>query len=188
MLTPTEEQNQFPATLANGYLFVPAFSYLYIYRFIPATPISNLSRASYLVDKLRAEGQVYSDRISRWKEPIPEVLRNQPMIMTRNDDKNSTTSALLECDIQEDGFLFVAVDERMTRKPAWLTGWDHTGLHLQTDDGQIGRALYRKRYSAGHVVLGPNRDAGMPALDQISNYSVFFVASGNSAVNWEIYR
>lgn len=159
-----------------------------IYRYIPETPIDTLSRSNYLIDTCAPDGLIYTDRLYRFIDPIPDVLQNQPMIMTRNGDRNLTSPNLLEFDIDKDGYIYVGIDSRLPEVPAWLSDWTRTQDVLQTDDTSSVRILYRNYFRAGHVALGPNRDDGSELSDSYSHYSVFFVDANNSVLNWKKYQ
>ncbi|GEM_PF-3445131 len=75
-------------------------------------------------------------------------------IKTANNDKTSTSDPFLSFSVNQDVRVYVAHDDRIAAKPAWLAGYSDSG-----DDvfiGDVRHSLWIKNFSEGPVVLGGN--------------------------------
>ncbi|MDT7041966.1 fibronectin type III domain-containing protein [Candidatus Nitronereus thalassa] len=121
--------------------------------------ITNLqaqSGKSYLIGQAPiANNQIVY--IDRWYtfDVIPSVLTGATYIQTANDDNGSTTDTFLSFDVNQPVTVYVAHDDRMTTKPAWLNTYTETGQSLQLPYTTLH--IYRRTFPAGTVTLGGNR-------------------------------
>ena len=80
----------------------------------------------------------------------------------------------------------MALDQRITTPPTWLSSWTVLSDPLiSTDPGAPERRVYSKKFAQGHIILGPNRDASMPKGN--SMYTVVIAPVETGIRNWGIY-
>jgi predicted outer membrane repeat protein len=133
--------------------------------------IENISRPGYETGALDAGELVYVDRAYEFTTPIPGDLLWQTYIRTLNDDKDATGYGFFQFDVDQPVTIVIAHDARYPSPPAWLRFWEKRDDTLTTTD-TFGpeRNLYQRDFPSGHIVLGANRDPGMP--ENLSMYSV----------------
>ena len=124
----------------------------------------------YAVATLQEGVTQYIDR-SYTITSVPEKLEGAPFIQPANDDKNSTSNALLTFTFSQDATLYIAYDPRATTLPAWLSDWEKEEVTLgTTDPGTSTFNLYSKSFAAGSVTLGGT--LASPAAGSQMNYLV----------------
>lgn len=100
----------------------------------------------------------YTDRAFRF-ETIPGGIVGSDWIMVANNSKTYTGSALSSFRVTVDSDVYLAFDDRMTAKPAWLLAdWTDTGEDITVSSPSIiTYSLFHRSYPAGSTVnLGPN--------------------------------
>ncbi len=86
---------------------------------------------------------------------LPDQLVGAEYIRTACDSKN-TAGTLASFTAAEDVDAYVLMDSRVTALPAWLGGWENTGL-TASNDNNVLYTIYRGKFSAGETVtLGEN--------------------------------
>jgi hypothetical protein len=90
---------------------------------------------------------------------VPELVRGCDWIMADNASLGFEGEALMEFTVTDNATVYVAHDDTLAKKPAWLTDWKDTGESLQ--GGYLGNErsfrLYEKEFLKGATVkLGPN--------------------------------
>ena len=127
----------------------------------PVTPLPLIASMSAGLElgRLAPGQQVYADRPFVY-ESVPDAYLDLTCIRTRNDFKSIETSFDLE--LSRDADLFVAHDERIKRKPAWLDGFRRTGDRLTVNEGGeeqnvVGYEIFVKELPNGRVTLGANK-------------------------------
>ncbi len=125
--------------------------------------------ASWSIDESIAVGElVYGDRPVTYSA-LPDVLVGAEAIVTSCDAKNST-GTLAEFTAGADITVYVAVDERVTSLPSWLSGYTDTGL-TASNSNSVVYELYSKEFKEGeNVALGENGQS-----TGCVNYTVFAV-------------
>ncbi len=111
---------------------------------------------------------------------VPSAYAGMASIATPNEDRNLTTpTGYLKFEMPFDGTVYVAYDSRATSLPNWLRSYTYTGNTIQTSlSSQPYLKVYGRNFTAGDCVnLGANKATGF-AGDTISNYIVFYGASG----------
>jgi hypothetical protein len=122
------------------------------------------------------EGEsVYIDRSYKFTD-VPIYLGGKTYIKTANDDKASTGSNFLSFDVNQDVTVYVAHDDLIKSKPAWLASFTDTGDALVTTDLDKSLSLYAKDFPAGTVTLGGNEGPGD------SMYVVVLVGEADSSI------
>ncbi len=122
-----------------------------------------------------APGQrVYADRPFVY-ESVPDAYLGLRSLLTRNDFKNIETSFDLE--LGRAAHLYVAHDERIKRKPAWLSGFRRTGDLLAVNEGGeernvVSYGVFVKQLPRGRVTLGANKPP-QAKKKRVSMYIVF---------------
>ncbi len=109
--------------------------------------------------------KVYVDRDYEY-EAVPSELKGATHIQTANDDKGVETEEHLQFSVNKPVTVYVALDERAERPPAWLEQRGFTSTDMALDTTDVSFELYKKQYNAGTVKLGGNAGAGS------SNYQV----------------
>ncbi|MDB5146403.1 MAG: glycoside hydrolase, partial [Mucilaginibacter sp.] len=86
---------------------------------------------------------------------LPPMFYGADWINTGNSASAQTGSFTLNADAD----VYVAMDVPAEQRPAWITGYENTGLFIKTDaDGGHQLPVYRKRFKKNDVViLGENK-------------------------------
>lgn len=100
---------------------------------------------------------------------VPEVVRGCDWIRPDMAAVSFTNEPLLEFTVSDDAVVYVAHDERIVTKPAWLAEWKDTGEFLR--GGILGNEdrlrLFSKPFPKGaKVALGPNGERPKGAKGQ----------------------
>jgi hypothetical protein len=137
---------------------------------LTANEVQAASGENYIaVPGLRDGETSYLDRRYAYSE-VPNELVGGVYIRTANDDKRSGGNDFLRFSINREAAVYVAHDDRISSKPSWMLDFSDTGMNLVTAD--VPMSLFKKRFSAGGVVLGGN---GATSGDT-NNYTVVVVA------------
>lgn len=122
----------------------------------PTLAISNVSASSgrdYDLRENLADGnRVYIDRTYTYSR-LPAQLQGSAFILTANDDKTASGDSLLSFQVSKTATVYVAHDDRITTKPAWMAQFNDTGLNLKSD---VTLSIYARSFPAGTVTLGGN--------------------------------
>jgi hypothetical protein len=117
------------------------------------TDVSAASDRTYYVKEGLVDGNpAYVDRTYEFGN-LPGQLIGSAYIMTANDDKLSEGQNFLGFNAGHPVTVYVAHDDRITVKPAWLAQFADTGLNLSTD---VPMSLFSRKYAAGTITLGGN--------------------------------
>lgn len=129
----------------------------------------------YIVGRLEEDSTAYTDRSYRYSE-IPSFLQGQNYIITANDDKcpGDPSSFSLSFEIDRPATVYIAHDDRYARKPAWMADFEPTkeSIKLTLPSERFGYSLYRKKFSAGTVILKSNLDGTCQQEGDFGMYSV----------------
>jgi hypothetical protein len=116
---------------------------------------------------------------------VPEVVRGCDWIRPGMDAVNFTNEPLLEFTVSDDAVVYVAHDERIVTKPAWLAAWKDTGEFLR--GGILGNEdrlrLFSKPFPKGaKVALGPNgeRPKGAKGRAEVWMYMTMVKRAGEA--------
>lgn len=130
--------------------------------------ISNLSVSSgksYKVQTALSDGKtVYIDRSYRYTK-VPNIMMDTTFIMTANDDKTNSSSQFITFDVSGEVLVYVAHDDRITKKPTWLNSFVDTGKNVSSD---VPMSVYQKRFYGGSVTLGGNGGSSGSSMYTIS--------------------
>ncbi|MDO4863368.1 MAG: RICIN domain-containing protein [Ruminococcus sp.] len=110
--------------------------------------------------------KVYGDRDFTFTE-LPEMLIGSERIITACDSKN-TDSELAAFTAAEGVTVYVAVDERVTNTPAWLTGYSAADEKITASNGVTYSVFALEAEQGKSIVLGTNGQSS-----GCVNYSVF---------------
>jgi glucose/arabinose dehydrogenase len=135
----------------------------------PAVTISNLAvsdganSADWSVQSNLQNGNVaYGDRTYTWSA-VPAAVAGGRWIRAANDSKGYTGTPLVSFSISAAADVYVALDNR-SPLPSWVdSSWVDSGADLtQAESGTVSRSfsLFRKRFNAGTVTLGPWNNTG----------------------------
>ncbi len=135
----------------------------------PAVNISNLAvsdganSADWSVQSnLQAGNTAYGDRVYTWSA-VPAAVAGGRWVRTANDSKSYTGTPLVSFSISAAADVYVALDNR-SPLPSWVdSSWVDTGADLtQAESATVSRgfSLFKKRFNAGTVTLGPWNNAG----------------------------
>ncbi len=102
---------------------------------------------------LQPGAKVFTDREYTYGKIPPEV-QGLTYIRTANDDAGSSGDQLVSFDVNIPATLYVAHDERLGKKPGWMSEYRKTDLMLNTSD--VPFRLYRLDVLGGKVTLGGN--------------------------------
>ncbi|MBN1866685.1 hypothetical protein JW916_05290 [Candidatus Sumerlaeota bacterium] len=163
--------------------------------FLPPVPtdegrveISEISDPEYGMGILRVGARVYMDRNYVFAAPIPADLEGWQYILTRNNDKLTTTG--LSFQIDRPAVVVVAFDRRIFPRPEWLDEWIQLAELIHTTDSYPDRLLFRRDFDAGIVEIGPNVSTEPQQVNGLSMYTVIVGNQLLSARNevWMLYR
>lgn len=113
----------------------------------------------YLTGTVRKGEPHYTDRAYAI-EQFPSFLSGASMIRTPNADDSSSGEAFLSFDSPLNVTVYVAHDERVKAKPAWLTGFGDSDSVITSTDKHSTFRLFAKDFPAGRITLGGNTADG----------------------------
>lgn len=117
------------------------------------------STRRYLAGTVRLGEPHYTDRDYAIAQ-FPAFLFGASMIRTPNADDGSSGDALLSFDAPLDVTVYVAHDERVKVKPAWLAGFGDSDSVITTSGTHSTFRLFAKEFPAGRITLGGNTADG----------------------------
>ncbi len=106
---------------------------------------------------LQPGAKVFMDREYTYSSIPPEV-QGLTFIRTANDDAGSTAGNFIQFEVNIPAAIYVAHDERLGKKPQWMSEYQRTDLVLNTSD--VPFRLYRLDILGGTVTLGGNVGKG----------------------------
>ena len=119
-----------------------------------ALDVTNTSPPTYIWQPSLDAGSIeYIDRTYTFSQ-IPAAYVGLLHLQTANADKNSSGSNWLTFDVDQEVTVFLAHDDQVITKPAWLSTWTNTGDQLT---GHTSWTIYAKDFVAGQVVIGGNQ-------------------------------
>ena len=85
---------------------------------------------------------------------LPAVYAGLQWIRTANASKAYTTDPIATFTVTTNSDIFVALDDRTTTKPSWLSGWTDTGDNMTDNEGSSNRTfnLLKKSYTANSTI------------------------------------
>ena len=122
----------------------------------PFSDIKASTKNSYSVDTLKVGKNIYSDRNYLFKE-VPPILQNDIFIKTACNDAENSNNFQLTFNLRHASTLYLIDDSRGEKLPDWaINQWKETDLIIVSSEG-IKMDVYEKKFPAGKVKLGPNR-------------------------------
>lgn len=111
------------------------------------------------------DGQrLYTDRAYTLVE-VPEKYRSLTYIQTCQDDKSAQRNFNLPLEVNAPVMVYVARDDRLKERPAWLRAFKDTGNDFTSNDPYAPRySIFAKAYPKGKIVLGPNNGVTMSCM------------------------
>lgn len=103
-----------------------------------------------IANNLQKGNLVFGDRDVTY-ESLPDALLGAEAIITACDSKNSSVD-LASFIAGEDMTVYIAMDNRVTSIPAWLTGWTKTALTAENNKAVVFD-LYSKDVKKGDTIL-----------------------------------
>ena len=113
---------------------------------------------------------------------IPEPFRCAQWVKTPNDDKDQTSTALVQLQLAQASVVYVGLDNRAAAGPTWLTtAFQDTGLSIGIFETgtQTSFRVWRRTFPAGTAVLGANSAPGSSFPSGKSNYVAFALPDSN---------
>lgn len=149
-----------------------------VYSFAGQLLINNLvvanNGAYEIIENGLAEGAlVYIDRVYTFSG-VPSTFAGATYIKTANDDKSSTGTSFLTFDTNQTLAVYIAHDDRIAPKPAWLDSYTDTGQNFII--GGETHSLMRKDFLSGTISLGGNDGSGS------NMYAVIVFKQGDAPV------
>jgi len=87
---------------------------------------------------------------------VPDKYKGVNWIQTAGSSKNYFGETLIEFTVNDDVYIYVAMDERVNPIPDWLKAWEKTDDYL-IEEGTLKFNIYKKSFKIGErVKLGPN--------------------------------
>jgi putative membrane-bound dehydrogenase-like protein len=122
------------------------------------TRVEGAMRPAVAAAGIRLGDRVYTDRPFTVTALPPELV-GATWIRTANAAAGVGGDAALRLDSLLPVHAYVAHDDRVAAKPAWLrAGWERTAHSLRTTDASL--TLFKRRFDAGSITLGGNADDG----------------------------
>ncbi|HUS71872.1 MAG TPA: S41 family peptidase [Sedimentisphaerales bacterium] len=88
---------------------------------------------------------------------VPEKYRSLTYIRTCQDDKSARRNFNLPLEVNTPVMVYVASDDRLKERPAWLSAFRDTGDDFTSNDSHAPRySIFAKAFPKGRVILGPN--------------------------------
>lgn len=115
--------------------------------------ISNTSPATYVWDKLDVGKLEFIDRTFTFSS-VPASYVGFDYLQTANNDKASTGDTFVTFDVDQNVKVYVAHDDRIGTKPAWMSTFTDNGDDLVAGGGTF--SLFAQVFPAGTVTLGGN--------------------------------
>ncbi len=107
-----------------------------------------------IAQNLAVGSNVFGDRDFTYTS-VPDALLGAEYVQTACDSKN-VTGSLGTLTAGESMILYVAYDTRLGSAPAWLSGWENTGMTFSTSN-DVTMAVCAKSVAAGEqITLGDN--------------------------------
>jgi len=142
----------------------------------PSEAVTVCDLRRYSLVAFSVGSQYFSDR-SFTITSMPAYLAGCTGIQTKNDDKDETSEAWIDFDLDREADVYVAYDRRATSLPNWMADYTEMGDVINVSDSGQGYArLYRRTFPVREVVLGANMAAG--AAGAGSNYFVLILPGG----------
>ena len=114
---------------------------------------------------LQPGAKVFIDRDYTYSSIPPEV-QGLTFIRPANNDAGSSGHNLVQFEVNIPAAIYVAHDERLRKKPKWMSEYQRTDLVLNTSD--VPFRLYRLDVLGGKIVLGGNVGyAGRSSMYQV---------------------
>nr|WP_229261714.1 right-handed parallel beta-helix repeat-containing protein [Duganella margarita] len=100
---------------------------------------------------------------------LPSLYLGGDWIRTANDSKAYTGTTLVTFTVTRNSTVYIASDDRITTKPAWLAAWTATTDKLTETEGTVVRAytIYKKEFAANALV-----SLGAGGSTSYNNYAV----------------
>jgi cysteine-rich repeat protein len=123
--------------------------------------IDNVNGAVLANDVIRNGAQVYTDRGGPYAT-IPDTLVGARYLTTRNNNNQSIGINLINFRVNQPVTIYIAHDNRITTKPAWLRSFRDTGVTMTIPGLGAGTepngiyTLFRRTFPEGTVNLGGN--------------------------------
>ncbi len=146
------------ATIPNTIVANTETTYIYIDQFV-ITNLTVTTGNTYEVvqDGLQVGAPVYTDRGYTFTS-IPSLIQGATYIQTANDDSGRSDNPFISFDVNQDVTIYIAHDDRETRKPLWMASFTDTSNNIVTSDTTF--SLFSKDFSVGTVTLGGNEAGG----------------------------
>jgi C-terminal processing protease CtpA/Prc len=111
------------------------------------------------------DGQrLYTDRSYTLVE-VPEKYQSLTYIQTCQDDKSAQRNFNLPLEVNAPVIVYVARDDRLKERPAWLGAFRDTGDDFTSSDTYAPRySIFAKAFPKGRVALGPNKGVTMSCM------------------------
>ena len=110
-------------------------------------------------NNLQLGNELYGDRTYKFVH-VPQKYLGTAWIQTANDSRSYTNTPLVTFKLSQNATVYVAFDDRILKRPSWLSDWTNTGDNL--DAGGDPFSVYQKSFPAGVVSLGPNGGGNIP--------------------------
>jgi len=93
---------------------------------------------------------------------VPDIVKGATYIAVPQEDVGSKKNPLLQFEINKPAYVYIAWDSRgVDRLPDWMAGFEKLDVTMDDSSGTPGYRLFRKKFPAGTVTLGPKgRDTG----------------------------
>ena len=96
---------------------------------------------------------------------VPEKYRALTYIRTCQDDKSARGNFNLALEVNTPVMVYVARDDRLGERPAWLSAFKDTGNDFTSNDPYAPRySIFAKAYPKGKIILGPNNGVIMSCM------------------------
>lgn len=119
----------------------------------------DIERANYwsVRSNIQANEQMFGDR-SYLIASLPSQYAGYEWIRTGCDSKKFYGKVMVSFTVKENSTVFIAHDDRIIPKPAWLSDWKDTGDDLTDNQSQrVIYSIYQKTFLANSIVsLGEN--------------------------------
>ena len=146
------------------------------FTYVAQLVINNLLPLGYQVGEFVTGAKVFVDRDFQFTT-IPDFVAGAAYIMTANNDKQASGNPFVSFDVNQEVTVYVAHDDQLSPKPAWLQTFTDTGVNINI--GVMAHSLYGKTFTQGTVELGGNEGVAESSMYSVvvSNGALFKLPS-----------
>ncbi|TDF98681.1 hypothetical protein [Paenibacillus piri] len=184
----------------NGYLATPGYQAASGSNLIANLTVNDSANAANwsVQSNIQAGDMQYGDRTYALTA-VPASVAASDWIRTANDSKTFTGTTLVSFKVNSAADVYVAHNDSITPKPAWMSGWTNTNEVVKNNQNNT-YSLYKKSFNTGTTVsLGDNGNTstalymiivkassgGPPPIDPVIDGIIKTTLDGINSYGWD---